>query len=491
MIAVRRENKYIYDHLAGILREQIVSGFIKPGQYLLSEGDLCKHYDVSRNTVRKALEELIQEGLVVKKTGNGTYVRHDLVIPQDASKELRIITRSESNYVDFAFPHILEAFKRDYPNVKVKVIRLSYSEFEQTFQLKGDFGFEADVCCTSDTSSSRFPEVWDRYRDLTDIVSRLEGDMYPKLLNVCRVGERIVSIPITFSPVFMVYNPRLFASAGVDFPDEHWSPEQFTDTLSRLTLDTDGDGIVDQYGFSLLPHIHRWPVFLLQHGLAAERKHAIRLIRDVFSTLHDMLHRKRLATVHWPLSRDSGNVFAHGKSAMTLITTFQMARWAVEKIGFTPVILPLSIGPVRSTLLQANELMIPPSCQNEELATAFIRTAIRKDVQEAISRATPFLSVRKSVNVTARGEVYLKKLNIDEPDMERNYFLQELFPIEVLDMFDEELGMFWLGLEKPADVTARLVEMISTLTNPTAFRDDCSVNGQKLTLPRSTEASSK
>jgi multiple sugar transport system substrate-binding protein len=458
---LRREKKYIYDQLAGILREQILTGYIKPGQYLLSEGDLCKHYNVSRNSVRKGLNELNQEGLLVKKAGSGTYVPHDLVIPQDTRKELRIITNSESNYVDYAFPYILEAFKQDYPNVNVKLIRLSYSEFEQALQLKGDFGFEADVICSSDMSSSRFPEALNSYRDLSGIVEAQNEDIYSNLLNISRLGEQMVSVPITFSPIYMVYNPKIFAAAGVDYPDPDWTPEQYNDAICSLTLDTDGDGIIDQYGFSFLPHVYRWPVFLLQNGISIDKIQDTSMIQNVFSTLHDILHRKRLATVHWPLSHNNGNVFAHGKSAMTLITTFQSARWSVERIGFSPVVMPLCLGHVRSTLLQANELLIPPTCQNEDLAAAFVRTAIRKDVQETISKLTPFLSILRSVNHSTREEAYLKKLNIDDAGMVRNFFLKEIFPVEALDTFDEELGMFWLGLESPAQVTARIIEMIS------------------------------
>jgi|SRR5690554_2167284 len=63
-----------YVQLKERLLEQIKSKKIKPGEYLPSEEELKKKYNISRTPIRKALSELEQDGYVKKKMGKGTLV---------------------------------------------------------------------------------------------------------------------------------------------------------------------------------------------------------------------------------------------------------------------------------------------------------------------------------------------------------------------------------------------------------------------------------
>ena len=62
------------DTLAAALRERIMAGELEPGSRLI-ERDLVEHYDVSRGTVRAALQELEHDGLVTVATHRGAFVR--------------------------------------------------------------------------------------------------------------------------------------------------------------------------------------------------------------------------------------------------------------------------------------------------------------------------------------------------------------------------------------------------------------------------------
>lgn len=61
-----------YYRLKHILRRMIAE--MQAGDMLPSEGELCKIYEVSRTTIRKALNELNQEGMVYSYQGKGTFV---------------------------------------------------------------------------------------------------------------------------------------------------------------------------------------------------------------------------------------------------------------------------------------------------------------------------------------------------------------------------------------------------------------------------------
>lgn len=62
-------------HLAHQLQEFIADNSLKPGERLPSERELSARYGVSRTVVRDALAGLEQRGVVVSRTGSGTYVR--------------------------------------------------------------------------------------------------------------------------------------------------------------------------------------------------------------------------------------------------------------------------------------------------------------------------------------------------------------------------------------------------------------------------------
>jgi len=64
-----------YIQLVNILRDQIASGEIRPGHKLPSESQLCQIYQVSPMTVRRAINILIDQGLVSTAQGRGTFVR--------------------------------------------------------------------------------------------------------------------------------------------------------------------------------------------------------------------------------------------------------------------------------------------------------------------------------------------------------------------------------------------------------------------------------
>lgn len=64
-----------YAELARVLAEEIATGRFAIGSLLPTEAELQARFDASRHTVREALRELKQRGLVVSRAGIGTTVR--------------------------------------------------------------------------------------------------------------------------------------------------------------------------------------------------------------------------------------------------------------------------------------------------------------------------------------------------------------------------------------------------------------------------------
>jgi len=68
-----------YEEVKQKITEDLVRGRYPMGQALPAEKDLSKELDVSIGTLRKAVDELVAEGIVVRRQGRGTYVaEHDI-----------------------------------------------------------------------------------------------------------------------------------------------------------------------------------------------------------------------------------------------------------------------------------------------------------------------------------------------------------------------------------------------------------------------------
>ncbi len=65
----------LYLQLEGIIRDGIKAGIWKPGEMLPSEEEFCRKYDIGQITVKRALRDLSNEGLLSRIRGKGTFVK--------------------------------------------------------------------------------------------------------------------------------------------------------------------------------------------------------------------------------------------------------------------------------------------------------------------------------------------------------------------------------------------------------------------------------
>src|SRR3954462_13069605 len=64
----------LYQQIKGLILQSLQAGEWKPGEAIPSEMELAARYRVSQGTVRKAIDELAAENLVVRRQGKGTFV---------------------------------------------------------------------------------------------------------------------------------------------------------------------------------------------------------------------------------------------------------------------------------------------------------------------------------------------------------------------------------------------------------------------------------
>jgi GntR family transcriptional regulator len=64
----------LYQQIKGLILQSLQAGEWRPGEAIPSEMELAARFRVSQGTVRKAIDELAAENLVVRRQGKGTFV---------------------------------------------------------------------------------------------------------------------------------------------------------------------------------------------------------------------------------------------------------------------------------------------------------------------------------------------------------------------------------------------------------------------------------
>lgn len=69
----------VYFKIENDIKEKILSGKYKSGDKIPSENELTEIYDVSRMTVRQAMNNLVNDGYLLKYKGKGTFVSNNKI----------------------------------------------------------------------------------------------------------------------------------------------------------------------------------------------------------------------------------------------------------------------------------------------------------------------------------------------------------------------------------------------------------------------------
>jgi len=116
--------------IKGKLKRAIETGVYAHGDRLLPERDLASSFNTARNTIRSALQQLEEEGLVVRRVGSGTFVEYDrtkTISPLNLSESMSPLQLIEARLA--VEPYVIRlaainATRNDLENMEVVIKRL-------------------------------------------------------------------------------------------------------------------------------------------------------------------------------------------------------------------------------------------------------------------------------------------------------------------------------------------------------------------------------
>ncbi len=137
---VRTEGVPIYIQIRESLRAEITRGELKRGEQLPSENELAAKYNVSRMTIRQSIEDLVDEGLLYRRHGVGTFVAFPR-LQRDHTRLTSFFDKAESEGVKVqvrllalelipAAPKVAEALDIPVGSQVIRVKTLRYADGE-------------------------------------------------------------------------------------------------------------------------------------------------------------------------------------------------------------------------------------------------------------------------------------------------------------------------------------------------------------------------
>lgn len=234
------------------------------------------------------------------------------------------------------------------------------------------------------------------------------ADIFPQLLDAGTYDGTIWTVPMEATSLALVYNRGLFRKAGLDpdKPPETW--EELERYAQQLTVDEDGDGRIDRYGF-LVPvfpsssdlniwMVQQWLPFLWQAGGMELSDDLRRATFDesagvaaltLWRRMYDSLNMRTFTMAH-------DMAFASGKLAMVLDGPWDLPRYrAARKLDWA--VAPLPGGRAgRATVVAGEHLAIFRQSEHPDAAWTFVRWMLNPSVQAEFSVASGYLPVRKS-----------------------------------------------------------------------------------------------
>jgi GntR family transcriptional regulator len=112
----------LYQQIKGLMTQRLEAGEWRPGEAIPSEMDLAQRFQVSQGTVRKAIDELAGEHILVRRQGKGTFVATHTEMQSSMFRFLRL--RRIDGQSEYPKSVLLDVKKQRAPSDVAKVLEL-------------------------------------------------------------------------------------------------------------------------------------------------------------------------------------------------------------------------------------------------------------------------------------------------------------------------------------------------------------------------------
>jgi len=240
------------------------------------------------------------------------------------------------------FEAVVKDFMVAHPDIEVEFIGTTENVIlPQQRMIAG--GTPPDVVYTHQGAFPMFA-LRNGYLSLNSFINRDKFDLnaYDKtILGYFTVKDQIYAIPRDRHTNILYYNSRLFDEAGVDYPshiwnDPNWTWDKLIEIGKKLTIDKNGDGKIDQFGYEGGCGYAGWYQLVISYGGQwFDKEYTKTLIgetsaaADAFQMLSDLQWKYNIVPQPGQIAEIAGGAWMGGRIAMVINGTWG-AMWYGE-----------------------------------------------------------------------------------------------------------------------------------------------------------------
>lgn len=159
-----------------------------------------------------------------------------------------------------------KAFEAKHPHIHIEFIKQNEGNKVETMIAGGD---APDIISVGADKLHYYLEAG-VFRDLTPLMSQADqddlGSFFPVCLHPFVKDGRVYALPWSYVPFILFYNKNLFDREGLPYPNDNWTWDDYRAAAKRLTRDTDGDGIMDEFGATFAQWQDGYYCWFFQNG---------------------------------------------------------------------------------------------------------------------------------------------------------------------------------------------------------------------------------
>jgi multiple sugar transport system substrate-binding protein len=284
----------------------------------------------------------------------------------------------------------------------------------------------------------------------------LDG-FYPITLEAYKLPDGYYGMPRDFQTVVLFYNKDMFDAANVAYPTADWTYDDLRAAAKSLTLDTNNDGTIEQWGFTS----DLWDMELFWSeaiwswgGEVINADHSQTLIgepiaREAWQFMYDLMFTDMSMPDTNTSGQYGGDLFQAGIAAMTTIGHWAVPGYATVEFKWDVAPMPISPSGGRATSVNSAGFVLAKDSKNPDAAWEFIKYCLSQTGQTRLTELGLAIPVLESV---ANSPVFLQQsmVNINQQVFLDSLAFAKMKPVfrgydEWSAVVGDGMAPIWLG----------------------------------------------
>ena len=299
-----------------------------------------------------------------------------------------------------ALDTLIKKFEKTHPHVKIiyesGIPKKNYADWLAEQVLKGE---QPDLFMVPENDFSMLASAG-ALKSLDTLLTDDERTaFYPVAYEAGQYQGVSYALPVESNPIMMCVNKDLLEKEGISIPESGWTLADFYEICKKVTKDTNGDGVVDQYGIT----DYTWQQALIAYGGHLTDKSGINVDSPemhqalAFMSKLDMLSQHYKVTSH---DFDEGRVAFYPMS-LAQYRTYKPYPYHVAKyssFSWTCIPMPTADSKVMGTQVKTSLFGMSSNTKQEKLAWEFMLLLSQdKESQQDLFEKSQGTSVLPSV----------------------------------------------------------------------------------------------